>query len=379
MKTTVLFGPLLALACAGCAVDLPRLQNGSELAKPQTEGEARLWAASAELEKALVRSGRVVKAPNAVGYMGEMLTRLFPAFAGHLQVHLLASPQLNAFALPDGNIYLTQGLLPCLDNDSQLAIVLGHEAIHVLHRDAAREREHRIHTVGLEATAALLGIPLIPELVAGAVTSSYSREMEREADEEGFRRLVRAGYDGRQAAAVFAHLLGEQKHHRDRDASFFASHPRLEDRLKTLSALAAALPTERAGTKTAAFTDHLKRQQLAGLELLIATGRYYAAIYNLTRPDAAVAQYHPDADYDLGEAYRLRGNPGDTAKALAALHQATTRYPQYPPPFRSLGMIEMQRGESAAALADFRRYLRLDPRAVDRGYLEEYIAELEKS
>jgi predicted Zn-dependent protease len=102
----------------------------------------------------------------------------------------------NAFALPGGPIYVTQGLLRLVGNDDdQLAGVLGHEIAHITERHAMRQME-RQNTIG-----AIIGIltegstAQIASLVAGLESLSYSRDQERDADTLGARYARAAGYN----------------------------------------------------------------------------------------------------------------------------------------------------------------------------------------
>jgi beta-barrel assembly-enhancing protease len=112
------------------------------------------------------------------------------------------SPQVNAFAVPGGYIYVTQGLLFRLTNEAQLAGVLGHESGHIAKRHTAKQIGRTKTTQGLATVAGVVG-GLFGYGWAGDVTSavgalsnmSYSREQEHEADTEGLRYMTQAGYN----------------------------------------------------------------------------------------------------------------------------------------------------------------------------------------
>ena len=153
----------------------------------------------------------------------------------------MRDPTLNAFAMPNGRIYVHTGLLARLDNEAQLATILSHEMTHVDHRHALRftrdvQNKQILYTVlgvaasiGVGAAAgsrarsgdpigaavlsqtanAVLGLGL--QLAALASINGYGRDLEREADREGMARLVRAGYDPKEAPRVFKLLRDESK------------------------------------------------------------------------------------------------------------------------------------------------------------------------
>ena len=112
------------------------------------------------------------------------------------------SDQINAFAVPGGYIYLTQGLLFRMTNEAQLAGVLGHEAGHIAERHSARQIGRARTTQGLSTVVGVVG-GIFGYGWAGDVTSavgavsmmSYSRDQERDADMLGLRYMTEAGYN----------------------------------------------------------------------------------------------------------------------------------------------------------------------------------------
>jgi predicted Zn-dependent protease len=134
------------------------------------------------------------------------------------QFRVLDSPVVNAFALPGGYIYVTRGLLAYLENEAQLAMILGHEIGHVTARHTA-ERITRQNLAGLGLGLSALFIkelrPYMGILQSGVqlLFLSYSRGDETAADELGVRYATRAGYAAGQGAAFFTTLkrLDEKK------------------------------------------------------------------------------------------------------------------------------------------------------------------------
>ena len=112
------------------------------------------------------------------------------------------SSQVNAFAVPGGYIYITQGLLFRLTNEAQLAGVLGHESGHIARRHTVKQIGRTRTTQGLSTVVGVVG-GLFGYGWAGDVTSavgslslmSYSREQEHEADIEGLKYISQAGYN----------------------------------------------------------------------------------------------------------------------------------------------------------------------------------------
>lgn len=118
------------------------------------------------------------------------------------QFHVLNSDQVNAFAVPGGYIYITQGLLFRMQNEAQLAGVLGHEAAHIAHRHSAKQIETSrgvaVGTAGVSVLASLFGYEGVGNLASiGAQLgmASYSRAHETEADMSGLKYMAQAGYN----------------------------------------------------------------------------------------------------------------------------------------------------------------------------------------
>lgn len=114
-------------------------------------------------------------------------------------VTLLNSNVNNAFAVPGGYVYITRQLLALMNDEAELAFIMGHEVAHVAARHG-QKRQNRSALSGILAglAGAVTGSDLIGRgagIVAGLTTLGYSREQERQADSLGVRYLTSAGYD----------------------------------------------------------------------------------------------------------------------------------------------------------------------------------------
>ena len=165
----------------------------------------------------------------------------------------LRDPVPNAFALPNGSIYINTGLLALLDDENQLAAVLAHEVTHVSHRHTyLRNRSIRkkvlainiISTIGNwhpVAGTAGLAISLIanisPFMLALSILG-YSRDQEKEADLEGMKIASAAGFVPEGMPNSFKSMQrdieGEQLN------SFYSDHPKLQERINYTSSSIAA-------------------------------------------------------------------------------------------------------------------------------------------
>lgn len=180
---------------------------------------------------------------------------------------VLDSPVVNAFALPGGYVYVTRGLLTHMENEAQLATVLGHEIAHVAARHSARQAlKAQYGQIGMVA-GAILGSQVLgdPGLVQGVMQAGsqamqllmtkYSRDDEREADRLGMEYAARRGYDVSEAAAFFNTLDRIGQKEGLRLPSWQATHPDPGER--ELTARQAAQKYQRALAMTVKGEDRL--------------------------------------------------------------------------------------------------------------------------
>ena len=228
----VLIGAAALCGAAARAQPLPPLAGGAAAA-PASDEERRIWAEADELSQMLVKSGRVLDDPALTAYVQRVADRLFPEFKGRIRVRILKAQSLNAFALPNGDIYLHEGILARFRNESQLAALLGHEGTHFVDRHSFQSSENVKSTTALGTVLAVVGVPavgLAANLLVMSSVTGYSRTLEAEADELGYKRLVAAGYDPREAPKLFKLMMDEVKASGVDEPFFFSTHPALQDR-----------------------------------------------------------------------------------------------------------------------------------------------------
>jgi len=166
-------------------------------------------------------------------------------------VSLLNSPVNNAFAIPGGYVYTTRQLVALMNNEAELAGVLGHEVAHVAARHAQRrqanaQRNTLLGGLGAILSGVLLGNSGIGQQVSQGLlqgsqllTLQFSRSQELQADELGIQYLTRAGYDPKAMATVLSSLaaqnaLDAQLQGRDaRMPEWASTHPDPASRVQT--------------------------------------------------------------------------------------------------------------------------------------------------
>lgn len=358
---------LLVPVLAGCgSLQVEPFRNSADLAA-LVEDEPRLWDQSREFDRVIASAGFLHEDEALRAYLQGVLDRLFPEFQGSLRVFVLASPVVNAFTLPAGTVYVHAGALSTLANEAQLATLLAHEGTHFTHRHGARERSEADNAAALATVLSFTGLGLFAGPLAASSLSGFSRDMEREADRVGFERLTRAGYDPREAVATFRRLLART---RDEEEApfFFASHPALEERIRSYEELAAAAPSggEVESGRYCERTAAIRRVAIeADLELL----DHESVLAALELDDGR--RLAPELlAYYRGEALRQRAGEGDLAAARAAFEEALRADPACAPAHRSLGRLLARTGDPEGAREHLTRYLELAPGASDRKHVE---------
>ena len=174
-----------------------------------------------------------------VSGVGERLVRNSDAGKTPYQFdfHLLADRRtVNAFALPGGQVFITEALLGRLTTEDQLAGVLGHEIGHVIARHGAERIAKEQLSQGLTGAAVVASgdyeTAAAAAMIANLVNMSYGRDQELQSDDLGVRFMYQAGYDPRGLLDVMAIL--EEASGGQSKAEFFSTHPSYDNRLETI-------------------------------------------------------------------------------------------------------------------------------------------------
>ncbi len=175
-----------------------------------------------------------------VNEMGQKLAAVSDAPNLGYTFRVLDSPVINAFALPGGYIYVTRGLLAYLENDAQLAMVLGHEIGHVTARHSAKQyTSAQLANVGVGLGSVLFEDiePFLGAIQTGLqlLFLKYGRDDERQSDELGVEYATRAGYQASEGAKFFTTLKRIQDQQQGGSLPTWAStHPDPAEREATI-------------------------------------------------------------------------------------------------------------------------------------------------
>lgn len=352
----------------------------------------------------------------------------------------LRDPVPNAFALPNGSIYVSTGLLALMNNESQVAAVLAHEMTHVFRRHTyLQNRSNRkkilainiINAVGVwnplggVAGAAIAIITAVSPFIVVATIFGYSRDLEREADLKGVKMMMNAEYSPEEMVKALKLLSNDIEGEQVR--LFYNDHPALQDRIKYVSAYLGSradkiTPAMELNREEGAYLTRTESLMRHDIQLAINAARFRTAVYLGQR----LVEFHPDSSENifwLAEAYRTLGprSPQLTDKELTnsakkdAASKRAKRTPEeeerdllatpagqenwksneqkaeelylralkmdnpFPTAHRGLGMLFERLERKTDAVTEYEKYLELAPAAVDGERIKKRIEALRRS
>lgn len=375
-----LLGAWLFATTAFAATPGP-IAPGERPAPNSTESE--LWYAMDQAERELRSSPLLVKDAALNRYVRDVACKVAQDFCPDLRVYIVDVPVFNASMAPNGTLIVFTGALLRMQDEAELAVVLGHEFAHFRQRHSLRGWNKAKSTSAFLSTFTVLSgfsvVAIVAQLGGMANVSKFSRDMEREADRIGFTQSTGLGYDAQAGTEVWGRMLREEKaSKRSRPWPVFASHPNTAERLEDTIAAAKA----HAGTQKqigreayqAAVRPHLDRW----LDEELSRRTYDTSIQvigelkALADPrDAGLYAFY------LAEAYRQRGK-GDDRDVAARQYAEAIALPSAPAAaWREHAYALRDRGERSPAMDAFRRYLALSPDASDRSFIESTLSQME--
>jgi predicted Zn-dependent protease len=170
---------------------------------------------------------------------------------------VVADPSINAFALPGGPMFINTGLLKAVDNEAQLAGVMGHEMSHVILRHGTNQAsKQELFSLPAVLGQQMAGNSMIGQLAqlglgfgANSVFLKFSRTAESQADLTGSHLMAESGYNPVEMAKFFEKLNGEGQ----RAPQFFSDHPNPDNRERAIQEEVTRMPARSYGYQTGDF------------------------------------------------------------------------------------------------------------------------------
>ncbi|NWF94089.1 MAG: M48 family metalloprotease [Syntrophaceae bacterium] len=266
--------------------------------------------------------------------------------------YLINGPDPNAFAIPGGYIFVTTGLLALAEDEQEVAGVLSHEIAHVMQRHVAQliEKSKRLNIATFAAILAgvLLGgggagseaAAAMATATAEALALKYTREMETDADQNGFNYMVKAGYDPNGLITFLSKIYKIGLASGSKVPPYLLTHPAVESRISLLENLLQAGGRPKGPFKTSGnFRKIQVKAFVEEKEPHVAIAHFQSLVENNPKD--------LEGYYGLGLAYRKTGR---LDRSLEALQKARALAPNDTDTLRELGIVYFLSGKLDQAI-----------------------------
>jgi len=277
------------------------------------------------------------------------------------QFFVLNSPEVNAFAVPGGKVFVNSGLILLVENEDELAGVIAHEIGHVTARHISKRSEKAMPLSLAMLGALLAGIFLGGKAAAAIATTTmaatesvmlkYSREDEDEADYLGIRYLDRASYDRRGMVSMFKKLRRVHGPASSDPPAYLMTHPAAEERADKMAIQMAQLPVERVTTDPVGNIQRIQTKLRAQEKDLPGVVAYFEN-WRKRQPNEG------EVYYGLALAQRRMGS---LDRAIENFNEAISFYPQDGEIIRELGYTYFLGGNFPEAQKYLEQASRLSP------------------
>jgi len=343
---------------AGCSFPLWQSEKNSPSHTYKEDEEVKISREFRRQAKKQLKFVRNLEVDRYVDQIGRRLLAAMGPQSFDYRFFVIDEPELNAFAIPGGSVYMHSGLIERMHSTDELAGVMGHELVHIKGHHMAR-----MSGPDLLSLAGLLGIFLggsgggqaagaLGQAIALTRQLSYARQLEQEADTLGIKYMAAAGYDPK-AAIGFLKVIDQERMLNPVDIpAYLMTHPLSQERISNAEAAIRSLRLEHTKSgdvdaiKRIKTLLRLERDETAAVikeqeELVKRTGGKAEekhllgiAYYQMGNWEKARQNYEearnqdrarPGIDRDLG---RLYTQTGQLLLAREALEGAISREPK---------------------------------------------------
>lgn len=346
--------------------------------------ELGLWMHVNKLEKNTVTSGSLIKDEKVNAYVKKVFCKVSPEYCNEIRIYIIHAPFFNASMYPNGMMHIWTGALLRIQNEAQLASLIGHELAHYLRRHTYTAMERAITYSGTRAWAGILlgaaGLGNINSLLQLGLQSnffSYGRNAEREADGYGLVLMTRAGYDPESSSNLWQRLNETSNKNIINSIIFYNTHPSSKERERELRRLSRVIPTTNKKVRG-------KNEYIKGIESLVPLlfsdeikyGKFESSmkLFDKLIEDEF---YVPYSYFAIAEFYRTSEKERDLNKAIENYRISE----QYDPHavkdlYKSIGLTQYSINKKEKAKKSFQKYLDLNPKASDAEFIKMYMEEL---
>jgi hypothetical protein len=351
----------------------------------EARDERGLWNEFEEMERTLNKSALLIRDPEIVAYVNEILCRVAATYCGDFRVYIVRNSNFNAAMAATGMMEIWSGLIIRAGSTDEIAAVIGHEIahytrLHSLERFRAIKKKLAAGSFFDIAVTLATGYSTpLGQMTAIMSALSFSREQETEADLLGAKLIANAGYDPHAAYRVWERIIQEEEAaavKREEPGMFAQTHPASEDRAAYLKSWVRARygPPDQEQVADEALLNVLNHNYLMLMEDQIKTNRF-GRTKDLLERHAAIGVEPSLVRYFYGEMFRQRGEDGDNELAIAAYRHSIEGGMAPPEAYKNLGYLLLKKGDTVAAQENFQTYLEVNPDASDRAMIEFYLEE----
>jgi beta-barrel assembly-enhancing protease len=351
--------------------------------EPTTVDERGLWMEADESERVVRDSALLLNDAALNKYVkGVFCTAVGDDRCKSVRIYILEVPQFNASMSANGTMRIWSGLLLRVQNEAELAAVLGHEFAHFELRHSLSGFKQARNSSDIGAWLSVLGgfTNTNTSNAQVAILGTYyrfSRQQETDADLLSLKFLRTSSYPTAAASSVWTYIMSENdaravgrglKPKKNYSAGFFATHPSELNRATYLK-----LEAEKMGSsgdlRAKEYRDALRPLLPRLLAAQVRSNDFGGSEY-LLQTIAGVEGWSGDLLFARGSLYRQRANPRDLNTAVELFNQAIAKGYSNPVVHRELGLSLLRNGSEIEGKAALQKYLTLEPEASDKTVIQ---------